>query len=467
MQLRIFLCGRHFCVALLRSIVFSSVQIVAPRMQVNSQSVPFMCCGQRCDGTLRSAKVGSADLDDNAAAFISRTVSEFIASAVSNDSGVLAGSDHDGEMRQCDTFTGKGGEGVVTARKGVAALRRVAETFHAPWTLEEESPPSAETCGASDFDPLQPLIPPASPCSPKWKVLTSAPVPFCTPCGIAADVPAFSNGKIEFESLNSNFVHLDGSGGMDTFWHVVSQCELGRDLNDISDGDDTATTVHDTAAPTGSFVVSSQNRHGGGQHQHEPSVVRVFSGMRWECLEYARRYYICHYNVTFPSLSGADKLWDLETFTCVRTQQATVPILKFANGVTSELPAVGDMLVYPYIFPEADLPHGHVAIVAGVHLLSDEEKAAAAELQMRQDEETVPHLSPEDRELRNRLLKSEVLIGCVLAAEQNWDNCVWTHITFSRRLSLVRTTRGDGTVGYRLCDCRPYRVTGWMRCGTL
>lgn len=247
---------------------------------------------------------------------------------------------------------------------------------------------------------------------------------------------------------SSNVVHLDATAS--AFWPVVSQCELGRNLNDISDGDDAV------AAP-----LPEGHRHDEGHHR---VVVRVFSGMRWECLEYARRYYICHHNVTFPSLSGADCLWSLASFACVRTA-AEVPILKFTNGEAHSYPQAGDMLVYPFIFPEADLPHGHVAIVNQVHLFSDSERDTLALYQQAQDERTVPHLSPNDKELREQLMQCETLIGCVSVAEQNWDNCVWTHITYSRRLGLVkRVVPGENQVVYRLCDCRPYRVVGWMRC---
>ncbi|KAF0692952.1 Aste57867_15998 [Aphanomyces stellatus] len=88
----------------------------------------------------------------------------------------------------------------------------------------------------------------------------------------------------------------------------------------------------------------------------------VCTGMKWQCVEYARRYWMINKGIVLPSLSWAAHIWDRVTHASRRGDFAIVPLLKFPNFGT-EIPAVGDLLVYK------STPNqwvGHVAVVVDV-----------------------------------------------------------------------------------------------------
>jgi glutathionylspermidine amidase/synthetase len=134
---------------------------------------------------------------------------------------------------------------------------------------------------------------------------------------------------------------------------------------------------------------------------------KIVTGMRWQCVEYARRWLINQKSVTFAEVQYAYQIWDLNEGQRVDTEQP-VPLLKFENRISKTAPQVGDLLIYSVDFAVT----GHVAVVVGVH--------------------------------RNS----------ILVAEQNYFNHVWDRPNFSRRLLLEKEGH------YRVFDDS---LIGWVR----
>ncbi|RUR05548.1 CHAP domain-containing protein [Legionella sp. km772] len=133
------------------------------------------------------------------------------------------------------------------------------------------------------------------------------------------------------------------------------------------------------------------------------------TGMKWQCVEYARRWYIQRLGYTFASIDHAYEIWDLETANKVDSN-LSVKWHKFTNGKTREKPRVNDLLIYN----KKQGVHGHVSVVV-------------------------------------KLSK-----GYIYVAEQNYANTTWENESYARKILLQRNPQGH----YLLKDLG---VIGWMR----
>ena len=100
-------------------------------------------------------------------------------------------------------------------------------------------------------------------------------------------------------------------------------------------------------------VVAYRNTNGSGSNY----MNGVYTGLKWECVEYARRWLISQRGILFESIPDAADIWTLETAT--RLSGETVPFHSSTTGV----PLVGSLLIYGKSYA---LPHGHVSVVVNV-----------------------------------------------------------------------------------------------------
>lgn len=135
----------------------------------------------------------------------------------------------------------------------------------------------------------------------------------------------------------------------------------------------------------------------------------VKTGMKWQCVEYARRWYVTRLGYTFASIDHAYQIWDLNTAIQLATQHET-RWLKFYNGKTIEKPSANDLLIYN----TKQGVHGHVSVI------------------------------------------TEVKQNQILIAEQNYANASWKHNNYARSISLIKNQKGQ----YKLNDLG---LIGWMR----
>ena len=135
----------------------------------------------------------------------------------------------------------------------------------------------------------------------------------------------------------------------------------------------------------------------------------IDTGIKWQCVEYARRWLITQKGYTFASIDHAYQIWDLWEATHVRTGAVAI-WEKFPNTKTKSKPEKGDLLIYD----RAQGEHGHVSVIVVVD-------------------------------------KEEVFI-----AEQNYSNLLWDGKDYARKLHLSKDKEG-------LYTLQDLGVIGWMR----
>ncbi len=121
---------------------------------------------------------------------------------------------------------------------------------------------------------------------------------------------------------------------------------------------------------------------------------QIFTGIKWQCVEYARRWLIENRKITFASIEYAYQIWDLPYFNHADTNEP-MPVIHHQNGISTNSPQIGDLLIYD---KQQNLITGHVAVIVGV------------------DEHSIT------------------------IAEQNQANFFWEHKDYSRQLPLQRDT---------------------------
>lgn len=139
----------------------------------------------------------------------------------------------------------------------------------------------------------------------------------------------------------------------------------------------------------------------------------TFTGIRWQCVELARRWLVARRGLTFDSVDLAIDIWtEIDVYTDVETGVGH-PVESILNGA-DDPPTVGNLLIYAQVLEGT----GHVAVVTNVTLPKGE--------------------SP----------------GSVEVAEQNYANTRWPD-DHARRIPLLRN---QGR--WWLLD--PYLI-GWKR----
>jgi hypothetical protein len=144
----------------------------------------------------------------------------------------------------------------------------------------------------------------------------------------------------------------------------------------------------------------------------------VYSGMKWQCVEYSRRWLITNRNFTYASVDIAVEIWDLPTVTVLNPglgENTTLPFAQYPTGETAICPEVGCLLIYNTELVST----GHVAVVVGVNAST-----------------SIPGN------------------GFISVGEQNLFNERWPHNASARE--LIMTTDANG-----LCSLEDDFLIGW------
>jgi glutathionylspermidine amidase/synthetase len=84
----------------------------------------------------------------------------------------------------------------------------------------------------------------------------------------------------------------------------------------------------------------------------------VYTGIRWQCVEYARRWLLVNKGAVYSDVDVAADIWDeIDHLTDVRTNRE-LPLESHLNG-SMQPPQVGDLLIYASELYGT----GHVAVV--------------------------------------------------------------------------------------------------------
>lgn len=137
-----------------------------------------------------------------------------------------------------------------------------------------------------------------------------------------------------------------------------------------------------------------------------------YTGLKWQCIEYARRWLYQTNNLSFCLINFAYEIWtDIHYCYNPATKKQTA-FLNHANG-SSTVPRTGDLLVYAKTF----LQTGHVAVIVEINI--------------------------EQKWLR--------------LAEQNYHNKIWP-AHYSRQIDLNIIKKNNQSIIYSLDDSH---ILGW------
>jgi len=150
-----------------------------------------------------------------------------------------------------------------------------------------------------------------------------------------------------------------------------------------------------------------------------------YIGLIYQCVEYARKWWMINRDMTFGSIDSAYEILYLTEGKNIRSNQ-TFPLARSLNGTAKRPPKRGDLLIYAPDRKRANWRHGHVAVVVDVDLKTNS----------------------------------------LLVAEENYNNRPWANPEkYARKLTLSLTDKG-----YRVIDQDPYQkertqlgiISGWI-----
>ena len=122
------------------------------------------------------------------------------------------------------------------------------------------------------------------------------------------------------------------------------------------------------------------------EYHFEPNYVgNILSGLKWQCIEFVRRYFIEKYHITFKSVKNVYDMLNLNSFIII-SNRIEIPLYFYTIKNKVE-PKVDDMVLFYY------KDTGHIALISSV--------------------------------------KGDVIEIC----EQNWDR-PWVNDKYSRRISI-------------------------------
>ena len=86
----------------------------------------------------------------------------------------------------------------------------------------------------------------------------------------------------------------------------------------------------------------------------------TYTGIKWQCVEYARRWLLANKGVVYGDVDIAADIWAIDYVTRVK-DQTKLQMLTYPNG-NEKPPEVGDLLIYA----KAYLKTGHVAVISKI-----------------------------------------------------------------------------------------------------
>lgn len=150
-----------------------------------------------------------------------------------------------------------------------------------------------------------------------------------------------------------------------------------------------------------------------------------YIGVTYQCVEYARKWWMKNQGITFGSVDSAHEILYLTEGKNIETQQP-LPLARSINGTARRPPKRGDLVVYYPDRIDPEWRHGHVAVVVAVDL----EK------------------------------------GSVALAEENYDNQPWQNSqAFARQISLFEVNGQYTLLDVPLTTRRNAeggRIAGWL-----
>jgi hypothetical protein len=103
-----------------------------------------------------------------------------------------------------------------------------------------------------------------------------------------------------------------------------------------------------------------------------PNTVQgVYTGIEWQCVEFARRWLLAHKGAVYGDVDVAADIWDRIDHLERVGDRRPIPLTAYPNG-SRQAPVAGDLLVYAREY----LGTGHVAVVTAVDLPAHQVRVA-------------------------------------------------------------------------------------------
>lgn len=93
---------------------------------------------------------------------------------------------------------------------------------------------------------------------------------------------------------------------------------------------------------------------------------KIFTGLKWQCVEFARRWWITKFGITFGSVETANEIFDLNSAEKLKDKRKIK--LRKENNNSKVAPKVGDLIIYKKITFDNSFPYGHVAVAVNINL---------------------------------------------------------------------------------------------------
>ncbi len=97
----------------------------------------------------------------------------------------------------------------------------------------------------------------------------------------------------------------------------------------------------------------------------------TYTGIKWQCVEFARRWLLVHDHAVFADVDVAADIWNRIDHLERVGREGRIPLQNHPNG-SSEAPAPGDLLIYARAYEGT----GHVAVITAVNRAEGEIRVA-------------------------------------------------------------------------------------------
>ncbi|CAF3917579.1 unnamed protein product [Rotaria sordida] len=119
---------------------------------------------------------------------------------------------------------------------------------------------------------------------------------------------------------------------------------------------------NDIVGVSSSNVIGYSNGNDSFISNEDNYLYGIYMGIKWQCVEYARRWTFLRKSSIFESVNGANDMWNQLKYIENVVEKKKYPLKKHSNGHRNR-PINESYLIYPI---QKDMPYGHVAIIVDV-----------------------------------------------------------------------------------------------------
>ena len=91
---------------------------------------------------------------------------------------------------------------------------------------------------------------------------------------------------------------------------------------------------------------------------------KIYCGIKWQCVEYVRRYLILTYGISFENVKNAYDIFKKNIIFYKIKDESLVGIKKYINGLSKTMPKISNLIVWNG--DDNFLKYGHVAVIVNI-----------------------------------------------------------------------------------------------------